>query len=173
MLESSDGALAESLARATSIELGTGGTSASVGQAVPAALAEMGMDVAGVAVADGSGLSAENAIPPLFVSTLMSKVREGNNDLHFIYNSLSVAGVSGGLVDRFTGPNEVARGKVWAKNGHISSAYSMAGIVEASDEVLLSFSFVATADGIGEGALEALDSLIAGVYSCGERLARV
>lgn len=173
MLTASDGALAEALARVTSVELEAKGTSASIASVVPGALDALGLDVTTVNVVDGSGLSADNTIAPAAVARLLAKAREGNNDLKYIYNALAVAGESGGLKDRFTGGSEIARSKVFAKVGQIEGVRSLAGIIEAADGSLLAFSFVAAGDGVNDSAFEALDAVAAGAFTCGQRLAPV
>ena len=90
-------------------------------------------------------------------------------DLNYVYKGLSVAGENGGLKNRFSGANAVARGHVTGKVGHIDIEYSLAGIVDAADGTQLSFAFFAIGD-VGEGAKAALDTLTTAVYNCGANL---
>ena len=169
MLISSDGSIAENLARVISVEMGLGGGSKSVGQAIAGAIGTLGLDTSDLTIIDGSGLSKKNAIPALFMAEIMGLVREGTAPLNHVYNSLSVAGETGGLRSRFLTSD--AKGKVVAKTGHIGSATTLSGIIEAADGTVLSFAFYAVGEGITPDAVGAIDALVDGVYQCGDNLA--
>ena len=171
MLLTSDQTLAETLARVTSKVAGADGSAASLQGVFAGSLTELGLDVDGVVVRDGSGQSTENQATPRFMTDLVTKIHEGGDNLNYVYNSLPVAGKTGTLADRFTGANEVAVDKVIAKTGWISSERSLAGIIEAEDGTTLAFAFYGLKDGIESSAKAALDSLATGVYKCGENLA--
>ncbi|TBN55403.1 D-alanyl-D-alanine carboxypeptidase/D-alanyl-D-alanine-endopeptidase [Glaciihabitans arcticus] len=171
MLVTSDGTLAETLARVVSSQMGLGGGSASVGQAISTALQPLGIDTGKLAIVDGSGLSAENGVPPDFMAQFMALAVGGTNDLTYVYNALSVAGESGALKNRFTGDNAIAKGKVVGKTGYITTAYTLSGLVTAEDGTVLAFAFYAIGEGIRDTAKPALDTLVTGLYSCGDNLA--
>lgn len=173
MLLTSDNVLAETLARVTSKAMGFNGGSASLAQAIPGALVEYGLTTTDLTIRDGSGLSDLNAVAPSFMTALMVKVRAGEQGLGVVYSSLPVAGRSGTLADRFTGPNEIARGSVVAKTGWIDSAYTLSGIVGAADGTPLSFAFYSIRDGITEDAKDVQDSLATALYTCGNNLSNV
>lgn len=170
MLLSSDNILGENLARVVSVSLGYDGSSGSLPTAIPQALATYGLDVAGVGIRDGSGLSDLNAVTPQFVTALMIKVRAGEGALGIIYGALPVAGQSGTLASRFTGANEIARGSVIAKTGWLDAAYTLAGIVNSSDGTPLAFAFYSIRDGISSDAKAAQDSLATALFICGDNL---
>lgn len=170
MLLSSDNILGENLARVTSVALGFDGSSASLAQAIPNALSAYGLDVSGISIRDGSGLSDLNAVSPQFVTALMIKVRAGEANLGVIYGALPIAGQSGTLASRFTGANEIARGSVIAKTGWLDAAYTLAGIVNSSDGTPLAFAFYSIRDGISSDAREAQDSLATALFICGDNL---
>ncbi len=170
MLLSSDNVLAEMLARVVSKAMGFDGSSTSLAQAIPGALVAYGLDTTKVTVRDGSGLSDLNAVSPQFITTLMTKVRAGDKDLGVLYSSLPVAGVSGSLASRFTGPNAIAAGNVIAKTGWLDTEYSLGGIINAADGTPLAFAFYSIRDGITEDAKEAQDTLAAAMFSCGDNL---
>ncbi|MFM9877043.1 MAG: D-alanyl-D-alanine carboxypeptidase/D-alanyl-D-alanine-endopeptidase [Rhodoglobus sp.] len=170
MLQSSDNVLAENLARVVSKTMGFDGSSASLAQAIPGALVVYGLNITGVTVRDGSGLSDLNAVSPQFVTSLMNKVNVREKDLGVIYDSLPVAGVSGSLASRFNGANDIATGNVRAKTGWLDAAYSLAGLVTAADGSTLSFAFYSIRDGITEDAKEAQDTLATGLFTCGDNL---
>ncbi|GAB3605400.1 hypothetical protein GCM10027413_08090 [Conyzicola nivalis] len=173
MLLTSDNTLAEMLARVVSVKSGFGGSSASLQQAIPAALKAYGVPVDALTIKDGSGLSEANAVPPEYVAKLMVKVLAGGQNLSIVYNALPVAGKSGSLASRFTGGNSVAGGNVIAKTGWIDTAYTLGGVIKAADGTPLTFAFYAIGSGIQENAKVAIDTLATSVYSCGDNLANI
>jgi len=170
MIDTSDNTIAEMLARVSSRMIGLDGSAASLTRTFTGALDTYGVATAGISIRDGSGLSALNAVPAQYVSELLVVINAGGQNLPIITGALSVAGVSGNLAGRFTGPNAIARGAVQGKVGWIGSAYTLAGIVRAADGTVLTFSFYAIRDGINENARAALDTLTTGVFSCGDNL---
>jgi D-alanyl-D-alanine carboxypeptidase/D-alanyl-D-alanine-endopeptidase (penicillin-binding protein 4) len=58
---------------------------------------------------------------------------------------------------------------VWAKTGWIDTGYTLAGIIRAKDGTPLTFAFYALGN-VSSNAKQALDSLTADVWSCGNRL---
>jgi D-alanyl-D-alanine carboxypeptidase/D-alanyl-D-alanine-endopeptidase (penicillin-binding protein 4) len=170
MMSWSDNVLAENLARVVSKGLGFDGSSASLAQAIPGGLSEYGLPTNKITVRDGSGLSDLNAVSPLFVTQLMAKIKAGTKDLGVLYSALPVAGQSGSLSNRFTGPNAVAAGHVRAKTGWLDSAYSLAGIIDAADGTVLVFAFYSIQDGISSDAKDAQDTLATAAFNCGNNL---
>jgi len=169
MLMQNDSTLAEQLARLVSKATGSGGTGASLQQAITSALAVFGVSTSGVTVHDGSGLSAATAIPPKFLADFMAKVLAGGDNLNLVYNSLPVAGKSGSLAARFAGDSAAAKNQVMALPGS-SGGYSLTGIVLSVDGTPLSFAFAATGAGVKDDARVALDALATGVFACGDNL---
>jgi D-alanyl-D-alanine carboxypeptidase/D-alanyl-D-alanine-endopeptidase (penicillin-binding protein 4) len=173
MLLTSDTTLAENLARVVSVASGFGGSAASLQQAVPGALSGFGVPVDALVITDGSGLSDANAVPPDYVARLMAKILAGEQGLGLVHDSLSVAGESGSLSSRFTGPNSEARGSVTATTGSIDTAHTLGGIVKAADGTALTFAFYAIGDTVGDTATEALDTLTTSVFHCGDNLSNL
>jgi D-alanyl-D-alanine carboxypeptidase/D-alanyl-D-alanine-endopeptidase (penicillin-binding protein 4) len=172
MLLNSDNTLAEMLARVVSVQGGLGGSAASLQQAIPSAIFPDDQDSASrVVIRDGSGLSEENGVPASVMAQFMRKVQAGSDNLDIVRDALPVAGKSGTLAGRFTGNNAVARGHVTAKTGWIDTAYTLAGFMDAADGTELTFAFYAIGGGIKDNAKEALDTLVTGVYKCGNNLA--
>jgi D-alanyl-D-alanine carboxypeptidase/D-alanyl-D-alanine-endopeptidase (penicillin-binding protein 4) len=169
----SDNTIAEALARVTAIEAGTGNRFSSINDAVVPALRSYGIDPAGVRVVDGSGLSDDDRIPPAYLTKLFVKVLHKSNGLGPVYAGLPIAGRTGSLAysDRFSGAASRADGKVRAKTGWIDDGYTLAGIIRAKDGTPLTFAFYALGDGfVSANAKQALDTLTADVWSCGNRL---
>lgn len=171
MLQVSDNTLAEMLARITSKQSALDGSAASLQQAIPSALADYGAPQAGLTIRDGSGLSHLNGVPTEFMAQFMVHVAKGEQQLGIIRDALPVAGQSGTLSGRFTGDNAAARGAVIAKTGWITTAYTLAGVISASDGTRLAFAFYAVKDGISTSARDGLDTVATAVWRCGGNLA--
>jgi D-alanyl-D-alanine carboxypeptidase/D-alanyl-D-alanine-endopeptidase (penicillin-binding protein 4) len=171
----SDNMIAEMLARLVSIELGAGNTFASLQQAIPEALEVYGIPTDGIVVADGSGLSTANAVPPSYLTRLFGLVEDGVGDLEAVEAGLPVAGETGTLDEdeRFTGDSAAARGHVFAKTGYVRSAYTLSGIIEAADGSTLVFTIYALGT-VGETlpttTMEGIDALTTAFYRCGDDL---
>lgn len=167
----SDNSLAEMVARHVAIKLGVGNTIDALATAIPRALDVYGIDSSGLRVADGSGMSRNNAVAPSYFTALYLKIHAGEGALGIVRDGLPVAGESGTLnySNRFFGDNAVARGHVRAKSGSISSAYTLTGIIDAADGSTLIFAIFATGR-VGAEARTAIDTLATAFYRCGGNL---
>ncbi|MFK3671738.1 D-alanyl-D-alanine carboxypeptidase/D-alanyl-D-alanine-endopeptidase [Leifsonia aquatica] len=168
----SDNTIMEELARLVSIKNGAGNTFDAENAGVLAGLTGYGIDTAGLHIADGSGLSTNNAVPPSYMTRLFIKVLNRENGLGVIYDGLPVSGQSGTLgpgYNRFTGANSAARGAVHAKTGWIDNGYTLSGIVDSADGTPLTFAVYALGN-VGDNAKQAIDTLVTGIYKCGDNL---
>jgi D-alanyl-D-alanine carboxypeptidase/D-alanyl-D-alanine-endopeptidase (penicillin-binding protein 4) len=170
MLFDNDNTMAEMLARIVSVKESLGGTSSSLAQAIPQALGKYNIDTGELTIVDGSGISAGDTVPPVYLARLMAAVSQQKNDLKYVGSGLPVAGTSGSLATRFTGTNAVAKGAVSAKPGSSPNSYTLSGYLTAKDGTKLAFAFFAEGSGLTDATQSALDSLTAGVYSCGKNL---
>lgn len=169
MLQFSDNSLGENIARVVSKEWSGGGTSASISTIIPGIIANLGLDTHTITVRDGSGLSPNNLVPPLFMAQLMAKVATGEQDLGVIKSAMPVAGKTGSLRNRFTGSSEIARGNVYGKTGWINTSRTLSGWLNAQDGSVLSFAFYALGP-VQEDATVALDAVTTGAFACGNNL---
>ncbi|WP_245762322.1 D-alanyl-D-alanine carboxypeptidase/D-alanyl-D-alanine endopeptidase [Mycetocola miduiensis] len=167
----SDNSLAEMVARHVAIKLGVGNTIDALAAAIPRSLDVYGIDTSGLRVADGSGMSRNNAVAPSYFTALFVKIHAREGALGIVRDGLPVAGESGTLnySNRFFGDNAVARGHVRAKSGSISSAYTLTGIIDAADGSTLIFAIFATGR-VGAEARTAIDTLATAFYRCGGNL---
>ncbi|WP_241981933.1 D-alanyl-D-alanine carboxypeptidase/D-alanyl-D-alanine-endopeptidase [Cryobacterium sp. TMT3-29-2] len=168
----SDNALAEMLARLIAVESGAGNTFGALQQSVVAALDTYGIDTTGILIADGSGLSDNNAVPPSYLTRLFVKINDREGDLGVIFDGLPIAGGPTGSLsysDRFTGENAIADGAVFAKTGWIDTGYTLSGIIRAADGTPLTFAVYALGD-VSDNAKQALDTITAGFFRCGDNL---
>ena len=170
MLKESDNTLAEALARHVSLASGFSGGAETIEEALVSPLASMGLDSSTVLARDGSGLSAENSVTPLTIATLLSELSLVPGNLTSLRAGLPVSGVDGSLETRFSGQNELAKGRVFAKTGSISGVRSLAGYIQAADDYELVFAFFSEGD-VGDNTRTALETLVVQVYSCGANLA--
>jgi D-alanyl-D-alanine carboxypeptidase/D-alanyl-D-alanine-endopeptidase (penicillin-binding protein 4) len=171
MLLSSDNTLADMLARATAKAQGMSGTFSSLQGAIEGPLTALGLTSASaLVIKDGSGESAENSVPPLFVAQLLVKIRANEKGLGVVYDGMPVGGQTGDLEDRFTDANAAAAGHVVAKPGWIDNERSLAGIVTAADGTSLAFAFYGLGEAISFDTRLALDTLTTAVYTCGNNL---
>jgi D-alanyl-D-alanine carboxypeptidase/D-alanyl-D-alanine-endopeptidase (penicillin-binding protein 4) len=165
MLVVSDNSLAEAISRLVSLDVGLNGSFSSLTQAYQRALRETGLDLSGLVVEDGSGLSRYNQIAPETVNELLKLIDAGYGDFELIRQGMPVAGTPGSLSYRF----EDAVGKVAAKTGWIRTGYSLAGFLEPDSENKLIF----TVYNLGDVQIkhrEAMDALVMGFYNCGSTL---
>ncbi|SEB95953.1 D-alanyl-D-alanine carboxypeptidase / D-alanyl-D-alanine-endopeptidase (penicillin-binding protein 4) [Paramicrobacterium humi] len=174
MLRYSDNMIAESLARLVAIREGAGNDFAALDAGLKAALEPLGLDTSAVTIADGSGLSANNAVPNVFFTKLLRGVVDGDIDMSAILAGLPVAGETGTLryESRFSGDASDAAGHVRAKTGWIQTAYTLSGVIDAKDGATLVFSLYALDDEpLPATTAHAVDELAAAFYRCGDELA--
>ena len=167
MLKASDNSVAEALARLVALERGQepdfpGGTSA-----VRKQLADLGVDVTRVTMADSSGLSTGSTVPPsVLVDVLRLASEPSSTALHGLVAALPVGGLDGTLSDRLTGD---AAGQVRAKTGTLLRAVSLTGSVVTDDGRPLLFSLL-TSDlevGTAHQARLAVDAWASALAACG------
>jgi D-alanyl-D-alanine carboxypeptidase/D-alanyl-D-alanine-endopeptidase (penicillin-binding protein 4) len=127
MNHESDNFVAEMLLKELGATMAGRGSTAAGRHVVRAALAEAGVPLEGVRLADGSGLSLRDR---LTVRALVAILESGATDPAFrgdFVSSLSVAGVSGTLRHRLV--KRPTRGRVRAKTGTTNEACALAGFV--------------------------------------------
>jgi D-alanyl-D-alanine carboxypeptidase/D-alanyl-D-alanine-endopeptidase (penicillin-binding protein 4) len=170
MLQVSDNTEAEALARLISLDQGFDGSFSSLTQAYQRALAGTGLDLSGIVIRDGSGLSDFNAVSPATVAKLMKLVINQTGNLAVINQGLPVAGESGSLANRFKGDNIDAAGHIFAKTGWIKKGYTLAGYMKPKDGSVLTFAIYALGS-VSDSTKGAIDNLATAIYRCGANLA--
>ena len=127
MNRQSDNFVAEMVLKELGASVARRGSTTAGARVVRATLADAGVPVAGVRIADGSGLSLRDR---LTANTLVAILRAGAEDLTIrdaFVSSLSVAGVSGTLEKRLA--RRPTRGRVIAKTGTTNAASALVGFV--------------------------------------------
>lgn len=136
---------------------------------VLASLGDLGIDVAGSEVYDGSGLSRRNRV---LTATLIDLVQHAagpdGEAMRSLVTGMPVAGFTGSLTYRFAEGPAVARGLVRAKTGTLTGVHALAGIAVDRDGEPLAFVFGADRSPPEEryDAQEALDRAAASLATC-------
>ncbi|MGY1632609.1 D-alanyl-D-alanine carboxypeptidase/D-alanyl-D-alanine-endopeptidase [Geodermatophilus sp. SYSU D01186] len=170
-LSQSDNLLAETLARHVALARDLPATFEGSADAVTSALAAAGLDVAGVTLLDGSGLSQDDRVPVDLLTDLLTGAADGTlSEATAVLSGLAVAGYDGTLADRGDEDPRTAPGTVRAKTGTLLGVHALAGTVVTVDGRLLAFAVVADgAPGDGQAAEDALDDVATALAGCGCR----
>jgi serine-type D-Ala-D-Ala carboxypeptidase/endopeptidase (penicillin-binding protein 4) len=135
--------------------------------ALTSTLTRLGVDADRFMLVDGAGLSRANLMSPAgLVQTLQVMARQP--EARMFRDSLSVAGVSGTLANRFRGTP--AEGIVQAKTGTLSDAVALAGYVNPPHHPPLAFSLMLNhypaSNGEARRAIDEVVVLLAKLRSC-------
>jgi D-alanyl-D-alanine carboxypeptidase/D-alanyl-D-alanine-endopeptidase (penicillin-binding protein 4) len=170
-LTASDNLLAESLGRQVAIARGLPASFDGAAAGISAALAEAGLDTAGLTLSDASGLSQDDRTPAALLVDVLRGAADGSvADADGLLSGLPVAGYDGTLAERTVEGGDAAPGAVRAKTGTLLGVNDLAGTVLTADGRLLAFAVLA--DGTvgsltaGEGSLDVVADALAG---CGCR----
>lgn len=172
MLAASDNVIAECLARQVAVAEHQPASFAGAVAGVRQVLRGLGVDI-GAGLVDGSGLAARDRLTPdALVRVLRLAAGSAHPALHAVVDALPVAGWSGTLAGRYTGPaTKAGAGLVRAKTGTLTSVSTLAGVVHDVDGRLLAFAVMA--DRVGPTAADtaaaeaAIDRIAARLAGCG------
>ncbi|MBE9136647.1 D-alanyl-D-alanine carboxypeptidase/D-alanyl-D-alanine-endopeptidase [Nodosilinea sp. LEGE 07088] len=137
----SDNLYAEALFKTLGVTAGGEVTEASQagGEAVKAALTELGVNATALRLRDGSGLSRHNLVSPdAFAATLQAMVSHPQGQV--FYGSLAIAGQSGTLRNRLQGT--ALEGRVQGKSGALTGNVSLSGYLQPPSYEPLVFSII-------------------------------
>ena len=123
----SDNYTAEMLVKQLGATYAGAGTTAAGARVIRGALGEAGVPLAGVRLADGSGLSGLDRLTAAAVVALLEAGLAAGELRDAFLQSLAVAGVNGTLEDRME--KRPARGQVIAKTGTTRTASALSGFV--------------------------------------------
>jgi D-alanyl-D-alanine carboxypeptidase/D-alanyl-D-alanine-endopeptidase (penicillin-binding protein 4) len=127
------------------------------------------VDLTGVTILDGSGLSRSNRASAKSLVSALNYANTSNGPAWSNLSGLPIAGISGTLIDRYE-EGEPGRGTVRAKTGTLSKVVALSGtLVDASGDLLI-FTFIANEvpSGTSQGA-SALDEVVMALAQCGCR----
>ena len=132
MLRESDNETAELLLKEIGFRRSGAGTTGAGAAAVHTVLAQRGLPMDGVVIADGSGLSDEARVTcKVLIATLIASPQ--------VVERLAVAGASGTLMSRFAGAG--VTGRLRGKTGSLDGIAALAGTLDARDGPV-TFSYV-------------------------------
>lgn len=97
-----------------------------------------GLDLGGVQIYDGSGMSPRNVLPPAFFCALLSTMYRDQDIQSVFWESLPLAGRSGSLKNSLKGT--AAEGKLRAKSGSLEQVRAYSGYVTNRAGKVLAFS---------------------------------
>ncbi|MTB88593.1 D-alanyl-D-alanine carboxypeptidase/D-alanyl-D-alanine-endopeptidase [Aeromicrobium senzhongii] len=165
-LADSDNEVAEVLLRQAAIKAGEPGSFAGGAEVVAQVLADAGVDMAGLVINDGSGLSRKNRISARTLAETMAEVSETPR-LGSILSGLPVGGFSGTLEDRYVQSGQ-ARGLVRAKTGTLTGVHALAGVVTLSGGRPVAFALMSDdTEGVNPFVTQAaLDRVVAAMADC-------
>lgn len=133
------------------------------------ALSAAQIDLTGVTILDGSGLSRSNQASAKSLVSALSYANSTDSAAWTNLSGLPVAGISGTLVDRYD-LGKPGRGTVRAKTGTLAKVVALSGtLVDASGDLLI-FTFIANdvPSSPKQGAA-ALDEVVKALAQCGCR----
>lgn len=166
----SDNEAAEVLLRHVGLGSGRPGSFAGGAAAVRQSMTDLGVPMRGVVVEDGSGLSRGDRVTLPALLAVLELAATGPDSLRSAQTGLPVAGFSGSLTYRFSGPDARAGlGAVQAKTGTLTGVHGLAGTLADRDGTELAF--VALADRVpvrlNLDARDQLDEIAATLAACG------
>jgi len=149
--------IGEILYRTLGLEKTGVGTPDSGRRVVERQLAAWGIDTAGHAVRDGSGLSRHDYVAPETIVRVLDAMRK-HPDFRAFYDALPIAGVDGTIGSRMK--DTPAQGNVHAKTGTVDKARSLSGYATTADGRVLLFSFLCNNFTVPNRAVEAVQDAI-------------
>jgi len=170
-LSMSDNMLAEALSRQVALARHLPASFEGSAKAVTAVLADAKVDMAGVTLVDGSGLSRLDRVPAGVLAAVVRGASDGDlGNAAGLLSGLPVAGYDGTLADRGDSDPKTYPGSVRAKTGTLLGVHALAGTVVTEDGRLLAFAVLADGSSGSETAAEsALDDVATQLARCGCR----
>ena len=156
MNKNSNNFMAEMLVKTLAAQfVGTPGTTAAGLDVIRNYIAGLGIDVSGVRLMDGSGLSDEDRVPARVLAEVLARFWGDFEIGPELVASLPIGGADGTLDERFGG--EGSRRRVRAKTGRIAGALTLAGYAANRDGRTLAFVVLA---GRPRGTIDAVHRAI-------------
>ncbi len=169
MIARSDNEAAEILLRHVAIAAGEPATFDGGADAVRSVLDRLGVDVPGLELHDGSGLSRQNRIAPITLAGVVA-ASAGQGGTGSLVSDLAVAGFTGTLARRFADDTDAGAGQGVArgKSGTLSGVHSLAGYVTDRSGTPIAFAVMTDrTKSVNPFATEAaLDRVVAALADC-------
>lgn len=141
---------AEALAKRLAVKLDREGSTVDAVEAIEAHWRKRGVDLRGITLRDGSGLSPGNGVSALQMAHILAKAAQGSGK-EALYASLPVAGRSGTLSGMLKGT--AAEGILRAKSGFISGVRAYTGYVDIKEGQRVAFAMIANHYNCSAGAM--------------------
>jgi D-alanyl-D-alanine carboxypeptidase/D-alanyl-D-alanine-endopeptidase (penicillin-binding protein 4) len=135
VISASDNLASELLVREIGVKAAKQGTTAAGLAAATAKLAELGVPMTGVTLADGSGLARDNRVTCQALSATMDL--GARPEFRILWDGLSVAGQSGTLADELQGTG--LEGRLRGKTGFLNGVTGLAGLVDVGRPLRFAF----------------------------------
>lgn len=167
MLVVSENNVAEQLFRQVAVARAGSATWGAAEREAAEVLDELGLSLAGLVLADGSGLSSDDRLTPRLLTGLLRLIADpANPELHQILADgwLPVSGQTGTLTRRFTGSGACAIGDVFAKTGSLTGVQTLAGFTRGADGRWKVFAIMLNG-AYGDGR-QVIDRIAAEVHGC-------
>ena len=146
ILRTSDNNMAEMVFRVAAAESGGQGTWSAARSHSTATLTKLGLNVTGLVIEDGSGMSRNNRLTADFLVKLLNTTRQQNHPrLNVIAakDLMATAGKSGTLNNRFnTESTRCAVGAIEAKTGTFRDVTALAGFAQNIDGTEMAFAVI-------------------------------
>jgi serine-type D-Ala-D-Ala carboxypeptidase/endopeptidase (penicillin-binding protein 4) len=147
--------------------VGVPGTTSDGLSIVRAWMEGFGLDMSGVALSDGSGLSDDDRVPAAVLAGALARAQGDFEIGPEMIASLPIGGADGTLSDRF--PTDDSRRRVRAKTGRIAGAVSLAGYAATRDRRTYAFAILANQPrGTLEAVHQAMDRVVDALTSSTE-----
>lgn len=165
MLQASDNTVPEVLVMVLALEEGRAGTVSAGVEEVRRQARELGVDLDGVVMYDGSGYGRDDRATAEALTQVLAALGR-DETLDDLLEVLPIGGFQGTLEDRFR--SGAATGLVRAKTGSLTGVTSLAGTVVTEDGRWLAFAVLADGLPYGQDAPRAaIDEFIQALASCG------
>jgi len=102
--------------------------------------AQAGLNVSGLQIHEGSGISPRNRVSPDLLTSLLVEMARDSSQFAVLADSLPIAGVSGTLSGRME--DSVAEGRVYAKTGTLNRVSCLVGYVIVDSSPRLAFALM-------------------------------
>lgn len=153
----------EALIRTIGRERGEGGTPGEGIEAAEEFWNQKGLSTDGCYFQDGSGLARNNAATSQFFAALLVKIAQDQRIFPHLYDSLPIAGQSGGMSYALRGTG--AAGKVRAKTGTLNRVRSLAGYITTRSGRRLAFCIITNNfSGSGGAMRKKMEALILKIW---------
>ena len=156
----SDNVMAEAIARELAVSQGREASFEGATKAILDELRGAGIDVNGVTLKDGSGLSRDNRIPAGLLAHIADQA-VATDELRPLLGYLPLAGGEGTLYERYH--ESPARGYVRAKTGTLTGTSALTGTAQGQSGRVYAFAFLVN-DGEVTSARQAQDALAAALH---------